>query len=142
MTGRDGTYTTTQLKRGDLLPELRLVSAAGTAVSVRQFRQRQPVLVALLHATPCEHCARWLRNLWSARAELEGARIASLIVRPDGESRAGPQETSMFELADPTGDVYARWLPASRGGVGLVLADRYGLCLHQWQAQFQHGSEY
>ena len=40
----------------------------------------------------------------------------------------------MCELVDPTGDVYARWLPASRGGVGLVLADRYGQFLRQWQA--------
>ena len=134
MTGHDGTHGASQLRHGELLPELSLVNAAGQPVNVRRFRQRQPVLVALLHSAACARCANWLQILRNSQDEVDDAHVATIIVRPDVGSPLGSPDSTLVELEDSTGDVLARWLPAPANGVGLVLADRYGRILRLWQA--------
>jgi len=107
--------------------------AAGEQVSVRRFRQRQQVLVAMLHAGQCPKCASWVEELLRTGADLGSARIACILVRPEPVSNATASESALFEVVDSTGDIRARWLPDSVTGAGLVLVDRYGRVLRVWR---------
>src|SRR6185437_16201778 len=98
-------------------------------VRLRAWRQRRPVLLALLPAAAGEQRLVWLRALAARRADLDEARAVTLaIVGGDREAvRAlGRQADVTFPvLADATGATLAAYLGADATRPSLALVNRY-----------------
>ena len=128
---------------GKPLPDFRLADTTGKEVRLGGFRQRQPVLLAILHGPGCAECARWLGALAETRAAFAEQNAAVLIV-VRGPAKAAREMRSQLDLpfrvlADEAGEVSALFAPQSgahgtRPPVALYAADRYGYCLARWLA--------
>lgn len=104
----------------------------GNPVRLSSFKQRQPVLVALLHGPSCDACRGWLRQLASEAEQLDDLRVAVVPVLPASEPelsdlRAEPRLPFMLAHADALRD--------EPGAVQLVALDRYGATLETWRGR-------
>ena len=130
------------LQPGQIVPGFTLPDATGALVRLTSFRQRRPVLVALLHGASCPGCRTWLSQLLAARDELAYRCVQPLLLYPDDPDtlralQAECDAPGIF-LSDPHGAARARFLrdpdTETRPSALLVAVSRYSTCLDAWAA--------
>ncbi len=130
-------------RAGQPLPAFALPDTAGGITRLLDYRQRQPVLVALLHGAACAECRTWLAALGRKRAWLDELNVAVLPIlsSPVSELRQFALELDLpfALLADELGSVAERYglVAGERPDhhqVGIVAANRYGYLLEGWTA--------
>lgn len=137
--------TATALRPNQPIPGFALPDSDGAVVRLGAFKQRRPVLLALLHRAACPHCHAWLAGLKAAREELAYRCVQPLLIFPDdpGALRALQEEMNPpgALLSDPSGETRARYLGADaesvqhkRQSVLLVAVGRYNELLEAWVA--------
>lgn len=122
---------------GVLAPAFALPDATRPAeaepVRLRVWRQRQPVLLALLPAGAGEQRVAWLRALAARRADLDYARAVTLaIVGGDREATRAlwrQADVAFPLLVDATGETLAAYLGANATRSALALVNRYNVLL-------------
>jgi peroxiredoxin len=122
---------------GQLLPLFTLTNSCGRAVRLWDFKQRRPVVVLVIHGAACDACRRALAALAARQPELCESHAAVLVIAPDGVERLATLRSELALpftlLADPGGEVIARYAPTPREAhgkrpVALYVADSYGEC--------------
>lgn len=138
--GADDSTVELTISPGQAMPAFALPHAAGDIVWLKSFKQRRPVLVALLHGSSCPQCRDWLATVAHVRGELAALRVQPLLVVPDDVEQlpalqADTGAPGVF-LSDPTGETRARLLsgnaPTLRTSIVLVAIDQYSTCLEAW----------
>jgi peroxiredoxin len=131
------------LRAGASAPGFALPDSMGTIVRLKAYKQRRPVLLALLHSADCPHCLAWLGQLAAVRGELEDLKVETMLVFPDEPDalRALQCQSDIPArlLSDPLQQVRARYLLAEDSAsaadpVLLVAINRYSYCLDRWLA--------
>jgi peroxiredoxin len=125
---------------GQTMPAFALPDAAGEIVRLKSFKQRRPVLLALLHGSSCPQCRDWLATLAHVQGELADLRVQPLLVVPDDVEQLPALQADTNApgvlLADPAGELGARFLsgsaPSPRAPVMLIAVDQYSTCLEAW----------
>lgn len=142
--------TSTALRPNQPVPGFALPDADGNIVRLAAFKQRRPVLIALLHSASCAHCRAWLADLNAAREELDYRCVQPLLIFPDDPAtlRALCNESNIpgALLSDPAGETRARYLSAEderdqqeRPPVLLMAVGRYNELLEMWVADEPSG---
>ncbi len=107
--------------------------AEAEPVRLRAWRQRRPVLLALLPDPSSAQSVAWLRALGARGADLEYARAVTLaIVGGDREAVRAlwrQAEVAFPLLADATGETLAAYLGADATRPALALVNRYNTLL-------------
>ena len=124
------------------VPGFVLPDASGALIRLRSFRQRRPVLLALLHSATCPDCHAWLSTLSSVREELEYLNVQPLLIFPDDSASLTALQHELNLpgrlLSDPhntTRDIYVRAEKSQVSPcVALVAVGRYNECLDAWVA--------
>ena len=123
------------------MPGFALPDSAGNIVRLKAFKQRRPLLVALLHSTACPDCRQWLSELVSARDELAYLDVQPLLIFPDDLAtlRALQSELNLpgALLSDPRYETLSRYVGAessTRQPALLIAVNRYSYCLDVWLA--------
>jgi peroxiredoxin len=122
---------------GVLAPAFTLPDATRTAegepVRLRAWRQRRPVLVALLPEAAGEQRVAWLRALAARRADLDEARTITLAVvdgdREGARSLWRQADVAFPLLVDADGATLAAYLGANATRPALALVNRYNVLL-------------
>ena len=122
---------------GVLAPAFALPDATRPAeaelVRLRAWRQRRPVLLALLPSGAGEQRVAWLRAIAARRTDLEYARAITLaIVGGDREQARAlwrQADVAFPLLADATGETLAAYLGADATRPALALVNRYSVLL-------------
>ncbi len=81
--GADDSAIRLTISPGQAMPAFALANAAGDIVRLKSFKQRRPVLVALLHGSSCPQCRDWLATVAHVQGELADLRVQPLLVVPD-----------------------------------------------------------
>jgi peroxiredoxin len=118
---------------GALAPAFALPDATRPAdaepVRLRAWRQRRPVLLALLPEAAGEQRIAWLRAIAARRADLDEARAITLtIVGGDREAVRAlwrQADVAFALLADATGETLTAYLGANATRPALALVNRY-----------------
>lgn len=130
------------LQSRQTVPGFTLPDASGAIIRLRAFRQRRPVLLALLHSATCSDCRAWLSTLPDARDELEYLTVRPLLIFPDDPAALATlqQELNLpgSLLSDPSKTTRGSYLrieehPASEC-VALIAIGRYNDLLDAWVA--------
>lgn len=122
---------------GQQLPTFALPSAAGATVRLWDFKQRQPLVIALTHGADCPTCRAWMAALARERGRLHEAQAAVLVLMPEAPERLRALQTELdlpFTLLSRDARTAEAYLPAPGTGVALYAADRYGECVGAWRA--------
>lgn len=129
--GADDSAIRLTIGPGQAMPAFALADAAGDIVRLKSFKQRRPVLVALLHGSSCPQCRDWLATVAHVQGELADLQVQPLLVVPDDVEQlpalqAGTGAPGVF-LSDPAGETRARFLsgnaPSLRTSVVLIAVD-------------------
>lgn len=134
------------LRANQPVPGFTLPDADGAIVRLAAFKQRRPVLLALLHSASCPDCRAWLTTLNAAREELAYREVQPLLIFPDDPAmlRTLRDELNIpgALLSDPAGEAYARYLGAEdepgqhqQPHVLLMALGRYNELLEMWVAE-------
>lgn len=111
-----------------MLPDVTRKAGAPPA-RLRAWRQRRPVLLALLPAPRSDQATRWLRALVARRDDLEYAQAVTMaVVRGPVEEARGllrAADSAFPLLADAVGTTFAAYLGAGAHVPALVAIDRY-----------------
>lgn len=111
-----------------MLPDVAREDGAPLA-RLRVWRQRRPVLMALLPTPRSVQAARWLRALATRRDDLEYAQAVTMVVAhgPVGEAHSllHAGDISFPLLADRSGETLSAYLGDGAGMPALVAIDRY-----------------
>ena len=129
--------SSTMLHPGQQLPAFALPSAAGSTVRLWDYKQRQPLLIALTHGADCPACRAWLAAMARERTRLDEAQAAVLVLAPEPVERLRVLQAELdlpFTLLARDEHTAAAYLPAPGTGVALYAADRYGECVGAWHA--------
>ena len=137
--------TVATLRPNHPIPGFALPDANGATMRLAAFKQRRPVLLALLHSANCPHCRAWLAGLDAAREELNYRCVHPLFIFPDDRPtlQALQQEMNLpgALLSDPSDETRARYLGAraeqdqhERQSVLLIAVGRYNELLDVWVA--------
>ena len=132
------------------VPGFALPDAGGNTTRLASFKQRRPVLLALLHSASCPHCRAWLATLAAARDDLAYFCVQPLLIFPDDipslhrlQEELGVPGTL---LSDPAGAIRARYLRAEDASrqqrsqsVVLIAVGRYNELLAAWGADEPSG---
>lgn len=125
---------------GGPLPGFTLPNTSGDSTRLWNFKQRRPVLLAVLSDGERADARRWLRSLAERRADLDELDAAVLLVLPEPIERLRALQAalglSFTLLSDESGAVSRLY---SAGGeqeicAVMVAADRYLQCLGVWRA--------
>ena len=138
------------LRANQPVPGFTLPDADGAVVRLAAFKQRRPVLLALLHSATCAHCRAWLTGLNAEREELAYRCVQPLLIFPDDPAtlRALRDELNVpgALLSDPAGETRARYLGVEdepdqheRPSVLLMAVGRYNELLETWIAKEPSG---
>ncbi len=119
---------------GEMLPQFRLPSADGRTVQFWDYKQRQALVLLILHGPDCAECGRLLEAYAARYAEVreQGAELLALLPASlEQVERLQAQVRLPFPLlADGTGETLARlgaWESARQAAQPTILvADRYG----------------
>src|SRR5690348_3789579 len=130
------------LQPGQTMPGFALPDASGASIRLRSFRQRRPVLLALLHNAACPECHAWLSTLTPAREELEYLNVEPLLIFPDDSASLYDLQHELNLLgrllSDPRNAVRDSYLHTEKSSkppyVALVAVGRYNECLDVWVA--------
>ncbi|HET9111004.1 MAG TPA: redoxin domain-containing protein [Ktedonobacterales bacterium] len=122
---------------GVLAPAFTLPDVARPAdaepVRLRAWRQRRPVLLALLPADAGERRVAWLRSLAAHRSDLDDAQIITMaIAQGDREAVHAlwrQTDTPFPLLVDADGATLSAYLGADLTRPALALVDRYSVLL-------------
>ena len=144
------TYNAATLRANQPVPGFALPDADGALVRLATFKQRRPVLLALLHSATCPHCRAWLANLNADREELAYRCVQPLLIFPDDPAtlRVLQDELNIpgALLSDPAGETRARYLGADgklgqheQPSVLLMAVGRYNELLEMWVAEEPSG---
>lgn len=128
------------LHPGQSMPGFALPETDGTIVRLKAFKQRRPVLLALLHSARCPDCRQWLSTLAASRDDLAYLDVLPLLIFPDDLAtlRAFRSELALPGklLSDPDHATLSRFAritaPTPHLPVMLVAVDRYTTCLETW----------
>ncbi len=118
---------------GALAPAFALPDVAQPAdaepVRLRAWRQRRPVLLALLPVAAGEQRLTWLRALAARRADLDEARAVTLAIVGGGAEAVRAlwrqADVAFPLLADATGATLAAYVDADTARPSLALVNRY-----------------
>lgn len=127
------------------LPTFTLRDTAGEARRLWDYKQRRPVLLTVLRDTDDALGHVWLERLAASRSILDEHRVAVLVVASEPVARMRELQSALdlpfTLLADPEGEVAARYLPAAPDAEALAvyLADRYLQCLSRWLVRDESG---
>jgi len=124
------------------VPGFALPDANGTIIRLRSFRQRRPVLIALLHSATCPDCRAWLSTLSPAREEIDYLTVQPLLIFPDKSTSLSALQHELAIpgklLSDPRGTARNCYVPIEEPpalpSVVLVAVGRYNECLDAWVA--------
>ncbi|HEX5547964.1 MAG TPA: redoxin domain-containing protein [Ktedonobacterales bacterium] len=124
------------------VPGFALPDATGATIRLRAFRQRRPVLLALLHSTTCSDCRAWLPTLSAAREELEYLAVQPLLIFPDDPAALAIIQHELdipgSLLSDPNKTTRGSYLrieePPASECVALIAIGRYNDLLDAWVA--------
>lgn len=124
------------------MPGFTLPDTDGNIVRLKAFKQRRPMLIALLHSATCPDCRAWLSGLVAARDELVYRDVQPAIIVPDDLAALRALRTELDPpgvlLSDPQRATLARYLriedETARRPVLLVAVGRYSECLDTWVA--------
>jgi len=124
------------------MPGFALPDADGAIIRLRSFRQRRPILIALLHSATCADCLAWLSTLAYAREELEYLTAQPLLSFPDDSAALATLQHELAIpgslLSDPGITTRGSYLrieePPAPPCVALVAVGRYNECLDAWVA--------
>lgn len=124
------------------VPGFALPDASGAIIRLRAFRQRRPVLIALLHTTSCPDCRAWLSTLSAAHEELEYLTVQPLLIFPDNSAALATLQNELnlpgSLLSDPAKTTRGSYLraeePPASECVALIAIGRYNDCLDAWVA--------
>lgn len=124
------------------VPNFTLPDASGAIVRLRAFRQRRPVLLALLHSATCSDCRAWLSTLSAAREELEYLTVQPLLLFPDDSAALAALQHELdipgSLLSDPGKTTRRSYLrieePPASECVALIAIGRYNELLDAWVA--------
>ncbi|HKT37140.1 MAG TPA: redoxin domain-containing protein [Ktedonobacterales bacterium] len=140
----DATYATPALliQPGQTMPGFALPDANAAIIRLRSYRQRRPVLIALLHSATCPDCLAWLSALVPAREELEYLTVQLLLIFPDDSPSLSALQHELALsgklLSDPCSTARNRYVrseePPALPVVALVAVGRYNECLDAWVA--------
>lgn len=127
---------------GESMLGFALPDTAGNIVRLKAFKQRRPLLVALLHSAECPDCRQWLFELASARDDLAYLDVQPLLIFPDDLAtlRALQAELNLpgALLSDPHHETLSRYVGATESFTHqpalLVAVNRYSFCLEVWFA--------
>lgn len=117
------------------LPSFTLTDTAGVSRRLWDYKQRRPVLLTVLRDAEDAVGRGWLRRLTAGRRALDEHCAAVLVIAAEPVARLRALQSGLdlpfTLLADPTGEVTPRYLPASSKDVRVAayLADRYLQCL-------------
>lgn len=102
-------------------------------VRLRAWRQRRPVLLALLPLAASEQRVAWLRALTARRADLDDAQAVTLTIAEGDRATVGAlwrrADTPFPLLADADGATLVAYLGADATLPALALVDRYSVLL-------------
>lgn len=115
--GADDSAIRLTIGPGQAMPAFALADAAGDIVRLKSFKQRRPVLVALLHGSSCPQCRDWLATVAHVQGELADLQVQPLLVVPDDVEQlpalqADTGAPGVF-LSDPAGETRAGFYPAT-----------------------------
>lgn len=124
------------------VPGFALPDATGATIRLRAFRQRRPVLLALLHSVTCSDCRAWLSTLSAAREDLEYLTVQPLFIFPDDSTALAALQHDLnlpgSLLSDPNKTTRGSYLrieePPASECVALIAIGRYNECLDAWVA--------
>lgn len=124
------------------VPGFALPDASGAIIRLRGFRQRRPVLLALLHGVTCSDCRAWLSTLSAAREELEYLTVQPLLIFPDDSAALAALQYQLdlpgSLLSDPGKTTRGNYLrveePPAPEHVALIAVGRYNELLDAWVA--------
>ncbi|HEY7342813.1 MAG TPA: redoxin domain-containing protein [Ktedonobacterales bacterium] len=130
------------IQPGQTVPSFALPDANGALIRLRSFRQRRPVLLALLHSPTCPECHAWLSTLAPEREELDYLTVQPLLILPDDSATLSALQHELALpgqlLSDPGNvarGIYVRIVePQASPSVALVAVGRYNECLDAWVA--------
>lgn len=126
-------------RAGEMAPSFTLPDTSGGKTRLFDFRQRQPVLLAFLHASGCPACRAWLTALARRRPRLDELGVAVLVVVPEPipalRSFATELDLPFHLLSDADGALSTRYgLPGEHPSVAVFALNRYGAVLDAWHA--------
>ena len=140
----DTTNTTPALllQPGQTMPGFALPDTNGDVIRLRSFRQRRPVLLALLHSATCPYCRAWMSELAPARVELDYLTVQPLLIFPDDAAALSALQRELNLpgklLSDPGNTIRGGYVrtadPPAPPCVALVAVGRYNECLDTWVA--------
>ena len=127
---------------GESMPGFALPDTTGNIVRLKAFKQRRPLLVALLHSATCPDCRQWLSELASARDDLAYLDVQPLLIFPDNLATLGALQAELHLpgalLSDPRHETLSRYVGAEESFAHqpmlLVAVNRYSYCLDAWLA--------
>lgn len=128
------------LQHQQTMPGFALPDASGAIIRLRAFRQRRPVLLALLHSVTCSDCRAWLSTLSAAREELEYLTVQPLLIFPDDSAALAALQYELdlpgSLLSDPGKTTRGSYLrtkgPPAPESVALTAIGRYNEILDAW----------
>ena len=132
------------------IPGFALPDTDGAIVRLVSFKQRRPVLLALLHRAACPDCRGWLAQLAATGDELAYLCVQPLLIFPDSPATLRTLRDELrlpgALLSDPAGETHARYLGAEaepgrspHQSVLLVAVGRYNELLAAWEASEPSG---
>ena len=124
------------------MPGFALPDTAGNIVRLKAFKQRRPLLVALLHSAACPDCRQWLSELAAARDDLAYLDVQPLLIFPDNLATLRALQAELHLpgalLSDPRHETLSRYVRAEESFAHqpalLVAVNRYSYCLDAWLA--------
>lgn len=142
MTTPSGAASKLLIQPGQPMPGFSLSHTDGKTVRLTSFKQRRPVLIAILHSTTCPNCREWLSGLVMVRDDFAALDVQPLLIFPDDPSTIGKLQATFHVpgtlLADFHGDAFAHYVGirpmAMDRQVLLIAVNRYNVCLELWLA--------
>ena len=122
------------LKKGDILPFLKLPEVSGGTVTFSKFRGRRSLVLLLTHSADCALCAEKLQELHEALDQLRSEDAEVMAIVP-GPPQQGMELQRRLALAFPVLNDDGR-LPSDHAV--LVVTDRFGEIFAIWRAGQEH----
>lgn len=131
------------LQPRNTVPGFALPDTSGAIIRLRSFRQRRPVLLALLHSATCPGCRAWLSTFAPAREELDSLTVQPLLIFPNDSATLSALQHELDLpgklLSDPGNTARDSYLRTEKPSavpappyVALIAVGRYNERLDAW----------
>ncbi len=114
------------------LPYFKLPDAGGQEISSWDFRQRYPLVIAVVHSLDCKDCINWLKATRELDESIQQIKGKLLIIIPAPVERLASLERRLGNttslLADPDESYREKLVEAHLPGTNpiVLVVDRYG----------------